>query len=93
MKNRFGVLLLGSLLFLFSSSVLADDLEVEGRIESIDTSSQSFVVHGIPFFVTPSTDYDDGLRGFADFREGQKVEVEFRYREGNHYVTEVELED
>ena len=93
MKNRFGVLLLGSLLFLFSSSVLADDLEVEGRIESIDTSSQSFVVYGIPFFVTPSTDYDDGLRGFADLREGQKVEVEFRYREGNHYVTEVELED
>ncbi len=91
MKNRFGVVLAGFSLVLFSNVALAEDLE--GRIESIDRSSRSFVVQGIEFFVTPSTDYDDGLRGFDDLREGQKVEVDFQYRDGKHYVTEVELDD
>lgn len=91
MKNRFGVVLAGFSLVLFSNVALAEDLE--GRIESIDRSSRSFVVQGIEFFVTPSTDYDDRLRGFDDLREGQKVEVDFQYRDGKHYVTEVELDD
>lgn len=91
MKNRFGIVLAGFSLVLFSNVALAEDLE--GRIESIDRSSRSFVVQGIEFFVTPSTDYDDGLRGFDDLREGQKVEVDFQYRDGKHYVTEVELDD
>jgi hypothetical protein len=79
------------MLILSSSPVLADD--IEGRIESIHESSQSFVVQGIHFFVTPSTDYDDGLKGFNDLREGQKVEVDFEYRDGKHFVTEIELEE
>ena len=91
MKNRFGVVLAGFSLVLFSNVALAEDLE--GRIESINRSSRSFVVQGIEFFVTPSTDYDDGLRGFDDLREGQKVEIDFQYRDGKHYVTEVELDD
>jgi cold shock CspA family protein len=43
--------------------------------------------------VNQSTDYDDGLKGFADLREGQKVEVDFEYRDGKHFATEIELED
>lgn len=91
MNTRFRVMLAGFSLVLVSSTALAEDLE--GRIESINKGSQSFVVQGIEFFVTPSTDYDDGLRGFDGLRESQKVEVDFQYREGKHYVTEIELED
>jgi cold shock CspA family protein len=43
--------------------------------------------------VTQSTDYDDGLKGFEDLREGQKVEVDFEYRDGKHFAIEIELED
>lgn len=91
MKNHFKVLLASFFLVLCTSPALANDLE--GRIESISQSEQSFVVQGIRFFVTQSTDYDDGLKGFADLREGQKVEVDFEYRNGKHFATEIELED
>ena len=69
------------------------DEEIQGPIQSIDESQQSFVVQGITFFVTPSTDYDDGLKGFADLKKNQKVEVDFVYRDGKHFATEIELED
>lgn len=91
MKNRFEVLIASLLLVLSSSPALADD--VEGRIESISRSERSFVVQGIRFFVTQSTDYDDGLNSFADLKEGQKVEVDFDYRDGRHFATEIELDD
>jgi len=58
----------------------------------IDRTERSLVVQGIRLFVTPSTDCDDGLRGFDDLKVGQKVEVDFRYRDGRHFATEVELE-
>ena len=74
-----------------STSVFADDLE--GNIEEINDADQSFMVQGIEFFVSESTDYDDGLRGFSDLKIGQRVEVDFQFREGRHYATEIELED
>ncbi|MDN3513571.1 MAG: DUF5666 domain-containing protein [Candidatus Brocadia sp.] len=89
MKNYFRALLVILFLVLCSIPALADDLE--GRIESINKSEQSFVVQGIRFFVTQSTDYDDGLKGFADLKEGQKVEVDFEYRDGKHFAIEIEL--
>ncbi|NUO08860.1 MAG: hypothetical protein HUU08_09320 [Candidatus Brocadia sp.] len=89
MKNYFRALLVVLFLVLCSIPALADDLE--GRIESINKSEQSFVVQGIRFFVTQSTDYDDGLKGFADLKEGQKVEVDFEYRDGKHFAIEIEL--
>ncbi len=92
MTKRFGVLLAGFWFVLLSAPVLADN-EVEGHIESIKKSSQSFVVQGTEFFVTPSTKYEDGLKGFDDLRQGLKVEVEFQHRDGKNYVKEVELED
>lgn len=91
MKNCFKALLLSFFLVLCASPALAND--VEGPIESISQGEQSFVVQGIRFFVTQSTDYDDGLKGFEDLREGQKVEVDFEYRDGKHFATEIELED
>lgn len=90
MKNRFNALLAGFLV-LCSGSALADD--VEGRIESISQGERTFVVQGIRFFVTDSTDYDDGLKGFADLKEGQRVEVDFDYRDRKHFATEIELEE
>ena len=79
------------LFMMLPGPALADDLE--GHIEFVDPVNQSFVVQGITFYVTPSTDYDDGLKSFADLRPGQKVEVDFKYRDGKHYATEIELED
>ncbi|MDX2465118.1 MAG: DUF5666 domain-containing protein [Porticoccus sp.] len=74
----------------FSTMVFSDDLE--GVIESIALDSQSLVVQGIRFYATEKTDYDDGLKGFADLKSGQVVEVDFNYQEGKHYATEIELE-
>lgn len=91
MHSTLKALLAASTLALASAVALAED--IEGLIESINPSSQSFVVQGIEFFVTPSTDYDDGLKGFGSLAVGQKVEVDFDYRDGRHYVIEVELED
>ncbi|MCU0834582.1 MAG: DUF5666 domain-containing protein [Chromatiaceae bacterium] len=91
MHNRIRTALAACVLASASTAVLAED--IEGLIESIDSSSQSFVVQGIEFFVTPSTDYDDGLDGFGSLAVGQEVEVDFDYRDGRHYVIEVELEN
>lgn len=91
MKTCFKALLGCFFFVLYSSPALADD--VEGHIESINQSEQSFVVHGIKFFVTQTTDYDNGLKELADLRKGQKVEVDFEYRDGKHFATEIELED
>ena len=82
---------LAGTLLLFAGSALADD--IEGRIESVNPANQTFVVQGITFHATASTDYDDGLRRFDDLKVGQKVEVDFQYRDGRHYATEIELED
>lgn len=91
MKTHLTTSLLALTLVLFSTSSLAND--VEGHIETIDTDNESFVVQGIQFFVTPSTVYDDGPQSLFDLAEGQKVEVDFEYRDGKHYAIEVELED
>ncbi len=91
MKVDFKVLLAGSLLAVCSSPALANDLE--GQVESVNQNERSFVVQGIRFFVTEATDYDDGLREFADLKDGQTVEVDFEYRDGRHVATEIELEE
>lgn len=90
MKTDLKTLIFASLITL-SASAVADDLE--GNIEAINQGSQSFVVQGIEFFVTESTDYDGGLRSFSDLQVGQRVEVDFQYREEKHYATEIELDD
>ncbi len=91
MKFKIKMVLMLVCFMLIASTALADD--IEGRIEAVDPANQSFVVQGITFYTNPSTDYDDGLKSFADLRPGQKVEVDFQYRDGKHYATEIELED
>jgi hypothetical protein len=91
MKFKIKILMMVVLSVLWASSAIANDLE--GYIESLDMSNQSFMVQGITFYTTESTDYDDGLKSFTDLRPGQKVEVGFEYRDGKHYAVEIELED
>lgn len=67
--------------------------DVEGVIERIDTAARTVTVQGITFETTAQTDYDDGLHRFEDLREGQRVEVDFDYRDGRHIAEEIELED
>ncbi len=74
-----------------TSAVWADDLE--GVIERVDASARTLVMQGITFHTVASTDYDDGLQRFEDLREGQRVEVDFTYRDGRHFATEIELDD
>jgi hypothetical protein len=93
MKNHIKVLLLISFLLMFVSGPAFAKDEIKGRIESIDPVEQSFVVKGTRIFVTRSTDYEDHLKGFTGLREGQKVEVEYKYRDGKNFATEIELED
>jgi len=84
-------------LFLASSLLLSGaawaDNDIEGTIESISTGNQSVVVQGITIFATPSTDYDDGLRGFQDLKVGQRVEIDYVLRDGQRYAQEIELDD
>lgn len=91
MRNPLVAAVFATALGLAAGPALADD--IEGNIESVDAGNQAFVVQGITFYTTNSTDYDDGLTGFNDLREGQRVEVDFNYRDGKHWVTEVELDN
>lgn len=92
MKYALKSLLLGvAAAFMLTGPALAND--IEGRIESIDPVTQSFVVQGITFYTTPATDFDDGLKRFEDLQVGLKVEVDFVYRDGKHYATEIEKDD
>lgn len=93
MKPSIAILGLSLGLALASSNALAGDNEIEGYVESVDPGSQSVMVEGIVFYTDRRTEYDDGLRSFHDLRPGQKVEVEFIYRDGVHIATEIELED
>ncbi|MFN7122151.1 MAG: DUF5666 domain-containing protein [Hydrogenophaga sp.] len=77
---------------LLSGAAWADN-DIEGTIESISAGNQSVVVQGILIFTTPSTDYDDGLRGFQDLKVGQRVEIDYVMRDGQRYAQEVELDD
>lgn len=74
-----------------AASAWADD--IEGTIEEVDAASRTLVVQGITFHTTASTDYDDGLKRFEDLRVGQRVEVDFEYRDGRYIAEEIELED
>lgn len=91
MGNGIKVLLAGLLFVLWAGPAAANDLE--GTIESIERDASSFTVQGITFFATDATDYDDGLKGFDALQQGQRVEVDFDYRDGRHLATEIELED
>lgn len=91
MQKTLPSLLLASGLLL-SGAAWADN-DIEGVIDSLNASNQSVVVQGIRIFTTPSTDYDDGLRGFQDLKVGQRVEIDYVMRDGQRYAQEVELDD
>lgn len=91
MKSVLHALLAGVPLALGASPSFADDLE--GAIDAIDRSQSSFTVQGIQFFITGTTDFDEGLKGFDSLQQGQRVEVDFEYRDNRHFATEVELDD
>jgi hypothetical protein len=74
--------------------VLADSTaSLEGRIQSVDAGRRSFVVGGQTLLTNASTDYDDGLKTFADLKPGMKVNVEHSQRGANRFAREIELDD
>jgi hypothetical protein len=74
-----------------AASAWADD--IKGAIESVDVAARTLTVQGITFHTAAATEYDDGLRRFEDLRVGDRVEVDFDYRDGRHVATEIELDD
>ncbi|MFA7553932.1 MAG: DUF5666 domain-containing protein [Spongiibacteraceae bacterium] len=88
--NSINKVVLAGLALTFSSLVFSNDLE--GVVESVDQAAQSFKVQGITFYTSENTDYDDGLKQFADIEVDQRLEVDFKYQDGKHYATEIELE-
>ncbi|RFA31122.1 hypothetical protein CAI21_00195 [Alkalilimnicola ehrlichii] len=82
---------LGGLLLLVVGNATAND--IEGEIASINDDDSAFTVQGIEFFTDDDTDYNDGLNRFEDLAVGQRVEVDFEYRDERHFATEIELED
>ncbi|MBL8527693.1 MAG: DUF1344 domain-containing protein [Burkholderiales bacterium] len=92
MTKRTPALLAGVVsLVLFSGPAFAGD-DVKGQIESVNKGNQSFVVNGTEFFVTPSTEFEDGLKGFDDLKPGLRVEVDYHQRDGKRFAKEVELD-
>lgn len=85
-KMILGLAILGSV-FAFDTA-LADD--VAGTITAIDSKNASFIVQSITFYTNATTDYDDGLKNFADLKIGDKVEVNFAVRDDRHVATEIE---
>lgn len=83
-------LLLGTV----ATPVLADSTaSLEGKIHSVDAGRRSFVVGGQTLLTNASTDYDDGLKSFADLKPGMKVKVDHSLRGGKPYAREIELDD
>lgn len=78
---------------MIGAAMADDDRDVEGVIEGVDADTQTVNVKGVPYYLTPSTDYDDELNDFNDLREGQRVEIDYVEREGRRIVKEIELDD
>lgn len=83
---------LASALGMIATGAFANN-QVEGDVEEMDAEQGVFKVQGIEFQTDDSTDYEGDLSGLEDLEDGQQVEVEFEYREGEHVATEVEVED
>lgn len=82
------------LAFVGSGSAYAQDIEVNGPIESV--SDNTIVVHGISFTVMSDTriEGDKGIyMEFADFREGHRVEIEgYRDHDAGMVASKLEWE-
>ena len=82
------------LLGMVATPALADSTDsMEGRIQSVDAGRRSFVIQGQTLLTNASTDYDDGLKSFADLKPGMKVKVEHSQRGGTRFAKEIELDD
>ena len=84
---------LGSSVFaaaLLAAASAAQANDLTGEIESVNATEQSFVIQGINMNTDDRTDYDDGLRSFDDLKAGDRIEVDFAYRNGRHVAEEIE---
>lgn len=95
MKTQFQKLIVTTIsifgvMFAIIPSAWADD--IKGVIQSVNPNNQTFVVQGITFYATPTTEYSDGLQNFASLKPGQRVEIDVVIRDGKHYVKEVDLD-
>lgn len=91
MSKLKSVAIAGSLLLVATFAVADDD--IKGPVSAIDAANGTFVVQGITIHTNDRTDYDDGLTGIGDLKEGMRLEVDYETREGRNYAKEVELDN
>lgn len=72
------------------ASLAAANNDVEGPVESVNNADKTFVVQGVTLHVNDRTNYEDGLKDFADLVVGENVEVDFIYEGGKHIARDIE---
>lgn len=83
--------LTGALLCAVATVNAGNDNDLEGDIESLDSSAQTLTIDGQLIHTNADTDYDDDLTGFADLKVGERVEVDFK-RDGDRLIA-IEIEN
>ena len=78
---------------LFTATAIADDLDVEGKIESLNAAERTLVVAGQTYRADDRTDYDDDLERFEDLRVGDRVEIDYIVVDGQRIAREIEKDD
>lgn len=98
MKKNFVVLL--SFMVVFSFAAFADEVDIEGIIESVNNSKKTIIVNGKEIQVLPQTkieiedcsDDDRDKRGkFVDLKKNDLVEVEAMWGRGLPQAKEIEI--
>lgn len=77
---------------LFAVGAMADQ-DLKGTIDSVDAGNGSFVVQGVTIHTDDRTDWDDGLTGIGDLKQGMAVDIEYNSRDGRNYAEEIELDN
>ena len=71
----------------------ADEQDVEGLVDGIDAAAGWLTVGGVKLVVDGSTDFDDGLKGLADIKAGDRVEVDYVTQGDQKIAREIEKDD
>ncbi len=72
----------------------ADEIEIQGKIESINLDSQSFTLDtGEEIFVNENTEFDEGFDSLGVLTQGLEVDIDAMEIDGKLVATEIEIEN
>ena len=93
MTRRIAGLASISAALMLATPLIADDLDVEGRIDALNPAERSLVVAGQTYYADDRTDYDDDLERYEDLRVGDRVEIDYAITDGRRIAREIEKDD